>query len=478
MRHVSPPPVWSTIVSVLTRDTLVLLYLAVAVTEALIYSLPMLDPGTLTAFGASPFQIPFVATAAMAGFYGLGRIENDEERLFWRILACACVFWLATLVAIALVPAAHWRLIDDVWVDAAYLFFYSPILFAAECKPHLAGVGPRRDVERQLRWAGVTLLVVGWFLYFVVAPVGDGPVAVRHDAAVVAAVHHDRRGHRHPVRVAGVLGRVDPLAGALRHHRPRGRVAAADRRARRARGAGVVRAARRRDDRPALGHPAVLPAAGVPSARGRPAHGRSTARRANGRPIGPRSRARRELPGRQRVQLPARALHPARLAAVQSSACGVSAQHRGGRARRARRAGGGRVPLPRTPARGGRAPAHRARGTRAARADPRSRQPGGRRRGRRVRRHAQEPGCLRRSRHRQPGARRSAARRRGADPPSTCTAPRSSRTACGRSAGSSAGAPSWSTSVRPSRTSCRNCAGRSDRWCGSKTSRRRRRAPP
>ena len=170
MREVSRSPVWSALVAALTRDTIVLLYFAVAVTEALIYSLPMLDPGTLTAFGASPFQIPFVATAAMAGFYGLGRVETDEERVFWRILAFACVFWVATLVAIALVPAAEWRWVDDVWVDAAYLFFYSPILFAAECKPHLASLGPRRDVERQLRWAGVTLLVFGWFLYFVVAP--------------------------------------------------------------------------------------------------------------------------------------------------------------------------------------------------------------------------------------------------------------------------------------------------------------------
>ena len=175
MRQVSPPPVWSTIASVLTRDTLVLLYLAVVVTEVLIYSLPMLEPGTLTAFGASPFQIPFVTTTALAGFYGLGRVENGEERIFWRNLAYACVFWLATLVAISLVPAAHWRPVDDVWVDAAYLFFYSPILFAAECKPHLANGGPRRDVERQLRWAGVTLLVVGWFLYFVAAPAAADP---------------------------------------------------------------------------------------------------------------------------------------------------------------------------------------------------------------------------------------------------------------------------------------------------------------
>jgi signal transduction histidine kinase len=175
MRQASPASVWSLILNVLTRDTLVLLYFAVAVTEGLLYSLPMLDPGTLTAFGASPFQIPFVSTAAMAGFYGLGRVEGEEERVFWRNLTYACVFWLATLVAIALVPASHWRWVDDVWVDAAYLFFYSPILFAAECKPHLANVGPRRDVERQLRWAGVTLLVLGWFLYFVVAPAVADP---------------------------------------------------------------------------------------------------------------------------------------------------------------------------------------------------------------------------------------------------------------------------------------------------------------
>ena len=175
MREVSRSPVWSALVAALTRDTIVLLYFAVAVTEALIYSLPMLDPGTLTAFGASPFQIPFVATAAMAGFYGLGRVESAEERMFWRNLAFACVFWLGTLVAIAMVPAAEWRWVDDVWVDAAYLFFYSPILFAAECKPHLANIGPRRDVERQLRWAGVTLLVSGWFFYFIAAPAITDP---------------------------------------------------------------------------------------------------------------------------------------------------------------------------------------------------------------------------------------------------------------------------------------------------------------
>jgi len=176
MGNVSPRSTVSVVLDVLAGDTLVLLYLAVVVTEALLYSLPLMDPGTLTAFGASPFQIPFVATAMVAGFYGLRRVQDAQERMFWTHLAYACVFWVATLAAITVVPASQWRLLDDVWTDAAYLLFYSPILFAAECKPHLANLGGRRDTERQLRWAGVTLLVVGWFSYFVLVPAAVDPV--------------------------------------------------------------------------------------------------------------------------------------------------------------------------------------------------------------------------------------------------------------------------------------------------------------
>ncbi|MCX6552012.1 MAG: ATP-binding protein [Acidobacteria bacterium] len=161
----------SAFVRLFLHDTLVQLYLGVLAAEAVIYSVPLMDPGTLTAFGASPFEIPFVATAAMAGFYGLRRIPEREERLFWTHLAYAMVFWLATLVWISLVPAKDWSRSHDVLVDASYLFFYSPILFALERKPHLPRAERQRDTERQLRWAGVTLLVVGWFAYFVVVPV-------------------------------------------------------------------------------------------------------------------------------------------------------------------------------------------------------------------------------------------------------------------------------------------------------------------
>jgi signal transduction histidine kinase len=169
------------IVTALLHDTLVQLYLAVLVAEVVIYTVPLMDPGTLTVFGASPFEIPFVATVAFAAFAGLGRTLAGEERLYWTHLAYAMLFWLATLAWVAFVPREGWTTTHDVWVDASYLLFYSPILLAVERKPHLPRLSARRETERQLRWAGVTLLVIGYFVYFVVCPVMVEPGLLRSE---------------------------------------------------------------------------------------------------------------------------------------------------------------------------------------------------------------------------------------------------------------------------------------------------------
>jgi signal transduction histidine kinase len=168
-------------VAALLHDALVQLYLAVLVVEAVIYTAPLMDPGTLTAVGASPFRIPFIATVAAAAFLGLRRMPAGEERLYWTHLAYAVLFWLATLVWIATVPTRDWTTGYDVWVDASYLLFYTPILLAVERKPHLPRVSEPRETERQLRWAGVTLLVIGYFVYFVVAPVVVEPGLLRSE---------------------------------------------------------------------------------------------------------------------------------------------------------------------------------------------------------------------------------------------------------------------------------------------------------
>lgn len=180
MRTVSSARLGSLLARLVRHDTFVQLYLAVVAAEAVIYSVPLMDPGTLTAFGASPFEIPFVATVVLTGFYGLRHVVDPEERLFWSHLAVAMVFWLATLVWIAIVPSGGWTVTHAVLVDASYLLFYSPILFAVERKPHVPSLGmKRREVERQLRWTGVTVLVVGWFVYFVVVPAAVEPAFFR-----------------------------------------------------------------------------------------------------------------------------------------------------------------------------------------------------------------------------------------------------------------------------------------------------------
>ena len=58
MRPSRRQPVWSAVFTVLRATRSCMLYLAVVVAEALIYIVPLMDPGTLTAFGASPFADP------------------------------------------------------------------------------------------------------------------------------------------------------------------------------------------------------------------------------------------------------------------------------------------------------------------------------------------------------------------------------------------------------------------------------------
>jgi signal transduction histidine kinase len=169
------------IVTALMRDSLVQLYLAVLAIEAMIYTAPLLDPPELAAFGASSFQIPFIAIVVAASLQGRHRIRDAEERLYWTHLAAAVFFWLATLAWIALVPRGNWTMTYDVWTDASYLLFYSPILLAVECRPHLPRVSGAHATERQLRWAGVAMLVFGCFMYFVVAPVVLEPDLLRSE---------------------------------------------------------------------------------------------------------------------------------------------------------------------------------------------------------------------------------------------------------------------------------------------------------
>ena len=313
----------------------------------------------------------------MAGFYGLGRVQDAEERIFWRNLAYACVFWLATLVAIALVPAAQWRWVDDVWVDAAYLFFYSPILFAAECKPHLAGIGPTRDVERQLRWAGVTILVFGWFLYFVVAPAIADPslfgtmlpsslLFVTVDAAIVirfvwrAASSGSTRWRvlYGAIALAGVslllTDALDALEGLRWYALPDGA---------------------KTDLLWAFAPFFLLLAFRLREADLPRTVDAATGERAARSGLDPVRVGSFLVGSAFSFPLVHFALHA--WLSFGERLTGLSAHHRRGRARGARRAGGGRVRLPRTRARGRRSPPHGARGAPAARAGARGREPDG-----------------------------------------------------------------------------------------------------
>jgi signal transduction histidine kinase len=161
----------------LIRDRFVLLYLAVAVVEALAYGVPLLPRAQLAELGRSALLIPFIALATIAAFDGLHTITEPNERRFWVFIGAAFSVWLVTAVVITAVHAVRWTVLHDVLFDAAHMLFYAPLLMGFEYRPHVPSARLPRQIEisRQLRWLGLTCLFLGWFSYFVIIPVQFDP---------------------------------------------------------------------------------------------------------------------------------------------------------------------------------------------------------------------------------------------------------------------------------------------------------------
>jgi signal transduction histidine kinase len=161
----------------LMRDRFVLLFLAVAGVEILVYGVPLLPHLQLEEFGRSAYLIPFIAIATIAAFDGLHTITEPNERRFWIFIGIAFSVWLATAVFRSAVQAVTWTVVNDVLFDGAYMLFYAPLLMGFEYRPHVPSARLPRQIEisRHLRWLGLTCLFCGWFWYFVIIPVQFDP---------------------------------------------------------------------------------------------------------------------------------------------------------------------------------------------------------------------------------------------------------------------------------------------------------------
>lgn len=154
----------------LARDWVIEAFVLVVAAHVVVYTVPLLDPDTLDWFGSTPFMVPYVLLALVAAFDGLSALGDAPERRFWSWIGTGCGVWLATLVVVSVVRLEEWSIAYDVVSDAAYMFFYVPILMAIELRPHVVDLDGRFTLERNLRWMGLAVVLLGWFTYFVLVP--------------------------------------------------------------------------------------------------------------------------------------------------------------------------------------------------------------------------------------------------------------------------------------------------------------------
>jgi signal transduction histidine kinase len=181
----------------LLRDPIVQLAAWIAALIGATYAVPLLTPEELAAFGVSRFEIPFVGVAAGAAFYRIDRIADRDERRFWVTLGTGTLLWLATVILVTFFPRANNNAVSDAAVAAGYVSFYVAFMAAAEQTPHVPRVVGHIPVANRIATAGLVLISLCWFAYFVIVPVmvdptlpgvlsSAGPLFVILDAIVVA----------------------------------------------------------------------------------------------------------------------------------------------------------------------------------------------------------------------------------------------------------------------------------------------------
>ena len=151
--------------------------------DPIIWVALLVSAGTLLLYLIQPFQVdtwqkvtehyvmlPMLMVALVALAAGIGRIEQDRERRFWRLWTVAVGFWLLIQSLYAFLPVEYWVRAFDVGIDSLYLAFYLTIILALSLNPHRTGTIPTDPVRRRFEDVAAAVVVFALMTYFVVIP--------------------------------------------------------------------------------------------------------------------------------------------------------------------------------------------------------------------------------------------------------------------------------------------------------------------
>jgi diguanylate cyclase (GGDEF)-like protein len=157
--------VWGT----LKRDPVFRAALLVWALAALPYLVPLLSPAALENYGLIYSNWPLLLVGIAACRFGLEKLPDRMERIFWALWATALGLWLGQSF-LAAVPA----LWSDPWArlgqDFFYVAFYFCLLVSLRLEPHLGPERPGWTRPRLLAAAGTAVFALGLLVYFAGVP--------------------------------------------------------------------------------------------------------------------------------------------------------------------------------------------------------------------------------------------------------------------------------------------------------------------
>lgn len=160
----------------LLSDPIVRIDVALWTLAAALLIAPVLPPAWMTFYSEHVLDAPFQALVVVAVWFRIGRVEDEVERRFWKLIGLYAVCSLIVAAPYAVLqPLSRWTMGWKIFADIAYLTGYIFLLLAVEVRPHGRSAGSLGGRERQLRTFGAVVFTCFLLAYFVVVPAALSP---------------------------------------------------------------------------------------------------------------------------------------------------------------------------------------------------------------------------------------------------------------------------------------------------------------
>src|SRR5690348_3062014 len=121
----------------LLSDPIVRIDVALWTLAAALLIAPVLPPAWMTFYSEHVLDAPFQALVLVAVWFRIGRVEDEAERRFWKLISLNAACSLVVSLPYAFLnPLERWTIAWKIFADIAYLAGYIFLLLAIEVRPH------------------------------------------------------------------------------------------------------------------------------------------------------------------------------------------------------------------------------------------------------------------------------------------------------------------------------------------------------